>query len=291
MNPTLAEKVAVISARVRSLEHVLVAYSGGVDSSVVLELGHRALGGACLGVIASSPSLPRAELEEAVGLARGRRIRLQVLATAEVERTDYAANGPDRCYFCKSELYDRLGEVARDVGAVAILDGFNRDDRADWRPGRRAAAEQGVVSPLDEAGLGKEEVRHAAQQLGLPNWDKPAAACLSSRIPYGIPVTVETLARIESAERVLHTEGFRQLRVRDANAAATIEVDLVDLPRLREPRRLARIERRLRGLGYSQRRRRRGRLSARQAQPGLWRLTRGVPQRRAGRALQPAADP
>jgi uncharacterized protein len=251
VKPELAEKLDLVSARIRALERVLVAYSGGVDSSLVLELGHQALGDACLGVIASSPSLPRAELEEALRLARERGIPMRVLHTAEVERADYAANGPDRCYFCKSELYARVGEVALEVRATAILDGFNRDDRGDWRPGRRAAAEQGVVSPLDEAGLGKEEVRLAARGLGLSNWDKPAAACLSSRIPYGIPVTVETLGRVESAERVLRAEGFRQLRVRDANAAATIEVDLADLPRLLEPQRLARIERRLRRLGYS----------------------------------------
>lgn len=251
MKPEAAAKLQVMSARIRALERVLVAYSGGVDSSLVLELSHQALGEACLGVIASSPSLPRAELDEALRLARHRGIAVRVLDTAEVDRSDYAANGPDRCYFCKSELYLRLGEVALEVGAVAILDGFNRDDRGDWRPGRRAAAERGVVSPLDEAGLGKEDVRQAARELGLPNFDKPAAACLSSRIPYGIPVTVETLGRIESAERVLRAEGFRQLRVRDANAAATIEVEPVDLPRLLEPRRLARIERRLRGLGYS----------------------------------------
>jgi len=247
----VAATVELILARIRVLDRVLVAYSGGVDSSLVLELGHQALGEACLGVIARSPSLPRAELQGAQRLARQRGIRVRVLATSEVERSDYAANAPDRCYFCKSELYERLGEVALEVGAVAILDGFNRDDRGDWRPGRRAAAEQGVISPLDDAGLGKEEVRHLASELGLPNWDKPAAACLSSRIPYGIPVTVETLGRIESAERVLRAEGFRQLRVRDANAAATIEVEPGDLPRLLEPRRLARIERRLRGLGYS----------------------------------------
>jgi pyridinium-3,5-biscarboxylic acid mononucleotide sulfurtransferase len=251
VKPEVAAKLDAMSARVRSLERVLVAYSGGVDSSLVLEISHQALGEGCLGVIARSPSLPRSELEQALGLARQRGIGVRVLDTAEVERSDYAANGPDRCYFCKSELYQRLGEVAVEVGAVAILDGFNRDDRGDWRPGRGAAAEQGVISPLDEEGLGKEEVRHAARELGLPNWDKPAAACLSSRIPYGIRVTVETLGRIESAERVLRAEGFRQLRVRDANAAATIEVEPEDLPRLLEPRRLARIERRLRGLGYS----------------------------------------
>jgi uncharacterized protein len=240
-----------MSGQIREARSVLVAYSGGVDSSLVLEVAHRALGTRCVGVIASSPSLPRAELEEALALARERGIDVRVLQTAEVERPDYAANGLDRCYFCKSELYQRLAEVAVDAGVAAILDGFNRDDRADWRPGRRAAAEYRVLSPLDQAGLTKAEVREAARELGLLNWDKPAAACLSSRIPYGIPVTVETLGRVESAERMLRAEGFRQVRVRDANAAATIEVEVGDLPMLMEPARLARIKRRLRGLGYA----------------------------------------
>jgi uncharacterized protein len=251
VTPGVEAKLEVMSGQLRGLGSVLVAYSGGVDSSLVLELAHQVLGEGCLGVIASSPSLPQAELEEALELARQRGIQVRVLTTAEVDRPDYAANTPDRCYFCKSELYGRLAEVAREVGATAILDGFNLDDRADWRPGRRAAAEHRVISPLDQAGLTKAEVREAARAFGLPNFDKPAAACLSSRIPYGIPVTVETLGRVELAERVLHEEGFRQVRVRDTNAAATIEVEVDDLPGLMEPARLARIERRLRALGYA----------------------------------------
>jgi uncharacterized protein len=247
----LEAKLALMSSQVGELESVLVAYSGGVDSSLVLEVGTRQLTDACLGVIASSPSLPRAELEQALGVARDRGWRVRVVDTAELERADYAANTPDRCYFCKSELYEGLAGVADETGARAILDGFNRDDRADWRPGRRAAAEHTVLSPLDLAGLTKDDVREAARELGLPNWDKPAAACLSSRIPYGIPVTVATLGRVESAERVLRDEGFRQLRVRDAHAAATLEVEPEQLPRLREPARLARIERKLRELGYT----------------------------------------
>lgn len=251
MRAEVADKLQQVSANVSGLGSVLVAYSGGVDSSLVLEVAHRSLGQGCVGVIASSPSLPRTELKEAIELARERGIAVRVLETAEVDRADYAANAPDRCYFCKSELYARLAEVARDVGAAAILDGFNRDDRADWRPGRRAAVEHNVISPLDEAGLTKTEVREAASELGLRNWDKPAAACLSSRIPYGIPVTVETLRRVESAERLLREQGFHQVRVRDANAAATIEVEAVDLPRLLEPGRLSGIERSLRRLGYA----------------------------------------
>jgi uncharacterized protein len=247
----LAERLEVMAANIRDLETVLVAFSGGVDSSLVLEVGSQVLREDCLGVIASSPSLPRTELDSALEIAAARGWRVRVLETAEVERADYSANTPDRCYFCKSELYDRLDEVAAETGANAILDGFNRDDRADWRPGRRAAVEHTVVSPLDRAGLTKDDVREAARELGLPNWDKPAAACLSSRIPYGIPVTVDILSRVESAEQVLRAEGFRQLRVRDANAKATLEVEAHELSRLREPDRLARIERRLRILGYT----------------------------------------
>ncbi len=250
MKPDLAAKLERASAEVRGLGAALVAYSGGVDSSLVLEIATAALGGGCQGVIASSPSLPRAELEAALELAGRRGWNVTVLQTEEVERPDYAANTRQRCFFCKSELYDRLAAVAGERGAT-LLDGFNRDDRADWRPGRRAAVEHGVLSPLDAAGMGKLEVRQAARGLGLPNWDKPAAACLSSRIPYGVPVTIEALGRVESAERVLRDEGFGQLRVRDANAAATIEVDFDELDRLRQPRRLARIERRLRELGYA----------------------------------------
>ncbi|HXA42935.1 MAG TPA: ATP-dependent sacrificial sulfur transferase LarE [Candidatus Solibacter sp.] len=250
MRPELTAKVEVASAQVRGLKTALVAFSGGVDSSLVLEIATAALGSRCQGVIASSPSLPRSELEAALELASKRGWNVKVLLTDEVGRADYAANTPQRCFFCKSELYDRLVEVAAEVGAT-VLDGFNRDDRADWRPGRRAAVERGVLSPLDAAGMGKDEVRQAARELGLSNWDKPAAACLSSRIPYGVPVTIETLGRVESAEQVLRDEGFGQLRVRDAHAAATIEVEPHQLDRIRQPRRLARIERRLRELGYA----------------------------------------
>jgi len=250
VTPAIEAALTSVEARIGRLGRVLVAYSGGVDSSLVLELAHRALGDDCIGVIARSPSLPRAELEDALGLARGRGVDVRILDTGELGLEGYIQNGADRCYFCKTELYGSLANMATEVGAGAILDGFNRDDRGDWRPGRKAAAEIGVISPLDEAGLGKDDVREAARSFGLPNWDKPAAACLSSRIPYGIPVTVASLERIESAEAFLKAEGFRQLRVRDAHAAATIEVDVDELPRLRDPALLARVEAGLRGLGY-----------------------------------------
>lgn len=250
MKAELAIKLERVAARVEDLDSVLVAYSGGVDSGLVLELAHRVLGARATGVIASSPSLPAAELEAALRLARDRGVEVEVLHTAEVELEGYRRNGPDRCYFCKSELYGRLGELAAGRGVGALLDGFNRDDRADWRPGRKAATELGVISPLDEAGLGKDEVRLAARELGLANWDKPEAACLSSRVPYGTLIEPSLLSRIEQAEAVLHDEGFAHVRVRHHGSGAVIEVDPAAIPRLLQAERLARVRSRLAGLGY-----------------------------------------
>ena len=247
----LAFKLEAAAERLRSLESVLVAYSGGVDSTLVMEIGHRVLGPACTAVIARSPSLPAAELEGALSLARGRGIEVRVLDTDEVELEGYRRNQPDRCYFCKSELYGRLTELAASVGVGAVVDGFNTDDRADWRPGRKAAVELGVVSPLDEAGLSKAEVRTAARELGLPNWDKEEAACLSSRVPYGTLIDPAMLGRIEEAEAIVRAEGFRQVRVRHGAGTAVVEVDPEQVGRLGDAATLARVSGRLGELGYS----------------------------------------
>ena len=251
MKPELGSKLEAASERVRGLGSVLVAYSGGVDSSLVLDIAHRALGSACQGVIARSPSLPAAELQAALELALERGITVRVLDTNEVEIEGYRRNQPDRCYFCKSELYGRLVELAAEVGMSAVLDGFNRDDRADWRPGRKAALELGVVSPLDEAGMTKDEVRTAARELGLPNWEKEAAACLSSRVPYGMLIDPALLGRIEEAEAVLRNEGFQQVRVRHGAETAVLEVAPGQVGRLQDSEVLARVSRRLNSLGYS----------------------------------------
>lgn len=250
MKAELAIKLELAAARIRQLDGAVVAFSGGVDSSLVMEIAHQVLGDRCHVVIARSPSLPAAELVAALELGRSRGVLVEVLDTDEVELNDYRRNQPDRCYFCKNELYGRLVEVAVEKGVGAVLDGFNHDDRSDWRPGRRAAMELGVVSPLDEAGLTKEEVRVAARELGLSNWDKPEAACLSSRVPYGTLIDVAVLQRIEQAEAVLHGEGFRQVRVRHGGAIAVIEVERDQLPRLRQPQVLARVTRQLGELGY-----------------------------------------
>jgi uncharacterized protein len=247
----LEARLGVAGAVIRRHRKVLVAYSGGVDSSLVLELAYRALGEGCIGVIARSPSLPAAELEAALAAAAARDIAVRVLDTHEVERDDYARNQPDRCYFCKLELYSAMRSLAVELDAEAVLDGFNHDDRRDWRPGRRAAQEVGVVSPLDAAGMTKADVREAARGLGLRVWDKPAAACLSSRIAYGIPVTIDRLRRVEAAEIAVRAAGFVQVRVRDRGGAATIEVEPREVARLQEAPLRTRLEASLVALGYS----------------------------------------
>lgn len=189
-----------------------------------------------MGVTAASPSLPKGELEETITLARHIGAPHRLLETAELQNPEYAANPANRCYFCKTELYGALAPLAAREGYRHILDGTNLDDMGDFRPGQQAAREHAVRSPLREASITKKEIQTLARHLGLPNWDKPAAACLSSRIPHGTPVTAETLHQIECAELLLRTLGFRQLRVRHHNEIARIEVSIEDFPRLLEQR-------------------------------------------------------
>lgn len=228
--------LARLKAVIRPRDRVLVAFSGGVDSTLVLKVAYDLLGEKVLGVTAASPSLPKRELEETIDLARRIGARHRIVETGELQNPDYAANRADRCYFCKTELYSVLAPLAAREGYRSILDGTHAGDIEDFRPGQKAAREHRVVSPLKEAGLLKEEVRALARFFGLPNWDKPAAACLSSRIPHGIPVTAETLEQIEKAERRLRELGFRRLRVRHHNEIARIEVAIEDFPRLIEHR-------------------------------------------------------
>jgi uncharacterized protein len=232
------------------LGSVIVAFSGGTDSAYLAYKAHQVLGGRALAVTADSASYPDAHRQLALRVAAEFAIPHEVIRTDELLRAEYRANSANRCYFCKDELYSRLTALARHRGFAAVADGSNADDRGDYRPGRQAAREQGVRSPLDEAQLSKDEIRQLSREAGLPTWDVPASACLSSRIPYGSEVTEEKLRRIERAEHVLRTLGFRVFRVRHHDTLARLEIAKDEMPRALEPDISEQLTRQLRALGY-----------------------------------------
>lgn len=229
---------------------VLVAYSGGVDSAYLAALAVRVLGDATLAVTAVSDSYPAEHRAMAERLAREHGLRHEFIHTAEMDIAAYRANGPDRCYHCKHELYSHLREMALQRGFAVVVDGSNADDRGDYRPGRRAAREFGVQSPLDLLGFGKDAIRDRSRAMGLPTWDAPASACLSSRVPYHQEVTPEKLRAIEAAEASLRGLGFRVCRVRHHGEVARIELGRDELARAVEPGTAAAITAGVRAAGF-----------------------------------------
>jgi uncharacterized protein len=231
----IATKVSELRRLVREMGSVLVCYSGGIDSALVLAIASSELGDDAVGVTAVSPSFPASEREDAARIATALGARHEFVDSHEIERAGYVANGPDRCFHCKSELYEIAATKQKALGVAAIANGTNLDDLGDHRPGLEAARRAGVRSPLVEAGFVKADVREAARLIGMTVWDKPAAACLSSRIPYGTSVTRERLSQIGGFEADLRALGFRQLRVRWHDKIARIEVNVDELPRVLEP--------------------------------------------------------
>lgn len=246
----LQKKLDRLRQVISDMQSVLVAFSGGIDSTIVLKIAHEQLGACALGITAVSPTFPEIELNGARQMASEIGARHELVHTDQLEIPAFVQNDSARCFHCKTDLYQLLDGLRKPRASQWIVDGTNLDDLGDDRPGIKAAREWGVRSPLVEAAFSKSDVRALAKTLGLSNWDKPAAACLSSRIPRGIPITIDKLRRVEQAEDILQAEGFRHMRVREHGEVARIEVGQEDFSRLNQPDLRARISAKLRQVGF-----------------------------------------
>jgi uncharacterized protein len=246
----LVSKQAQLDAGLAALGRTLVAYSGGVDSAFLAWAAHRTLGDGMLAVIADSASLARAQLADALAFANEQGFPVEVIATTELDRPEYARNDGSRCFHCKDELFTVMEQFRQARGFDSIAYGVNLDDQGDFRPGQKAAKQHQVAAPLLDAGLSKEDIRELARGAGLRIWDKPAAACLSSRIEYGRPVTRETLSMVEQGEDALRNLGFRQYRVRHHGEIVRIEIAREELPRALTPEMAAEFTRIFKALGF-----------------------------------------
>ena len=244
------EKQQRLFSILRPMGRALVAFSGGTDSAYLAWAAHQVLNSGALAVTADSASLPESHKRDAEAFVKRFGIAHEYIHTREFENPDYLRNDPNRCFHCKDELFTRMGEVARERGFEHILYGVNRDDLGDYRPGQAAARQHRVSAPLVDAGLSKSEIRELSQRAGLPTWDRPASACLSSRIPYGTPVTIENVKTVETGEEELKALGFRQFRVRFHGDVVRLEIARDELPRALTMEMAASFTRIFRGLGF-----------------------------------------
>ena len=247
----LTEKLTKLQDDIRAMGTLAIAFSGGVDSTFLLRVAHDVLGDKVLAITARSSTFPERELNEAIAFAKSIGARHRIIVSEELEIEGFSMNPKNRCYYCKRELFGKIADIAHEEGIACVADGSNADDTGDYRPGMQAMRELGAVSPLLNAGLTKQYIRDLSKEMGLPTWDKPSFACLSSRVPYGDPITAEKLKMIDKAETTLLRRGFRQVRVRHHGNLARVEVGTEELSKFFAPGLMEGVDREFKEIGYA----------------------------------------